>query len=320
KYFYGELDGFSEGISADESGESEPFVKVIKEGTHYVCNDIETNVQLKSRKDEFIKQGFKSFAAFPIKVKNKVVAVYNVYSENINVFEKQETDLLLELANDISFALEYIEVEQERRLIEGRYRNIVETAPIGIILSVEGKLAYANPEFVKIMRAKSPEELLGKEVIKFIHPEFHDAVGERRKRILKGLSNPEIEQIWSRMDGSNVYLSVSAIPYYLNESIIGVQVLVRDITERRKMIEDLKISQARLKGIVDSAMDAIITIDSNKKIVVFNESAEIMFGYKSEDVFLKKLNILIPQRFHEVHDSHIDRFGGSGATSRSMVI
>jgi len=320
-YHHGSQDGYLESlnISINESEkEMGPIVRAFKEGAYYVCNNIESDRSLEKWKKKSLEQGFRSFATFPIKVKNEVVAVYNVYSENVNIFEKQETELLLELAGDISFALEHFDLEKERKVMEERYRKIVESAPIGILISIEGKLEYANPEFVKIMGAKSAEELYGKEVIKFINPEYHEIVSERRKQILKGLKTPEIEQVWSRVDGSSAYLAVSALPYYFREDIVGVQVLVRDISERRKMTEDIKESQARLKGIVNSAMDAIITIDSSKNIVLFNDSAEKMFGYMSYEVTGKNLNILIPQRFHEVHNEHIKKFGKSGTTSRSM--
>ncbi len=78
-------------------------------------------------------------------------------------------------------------------------------------------------------------------------------------------------------------------------------------------------AEARLAGIMDAAMDAIITVDSRHRIVFFNRAAEQMFRCTAEDVLGKPLDLLIPERFHEHHSEHIDAFGRTGITSRSMA-
>lgn len=73
-----------------------------------------------------------------------------------------------------------------------------------------------------------------------------------------------------------------------------------------------------LQGIVDSAMDAIISIDDQHRIVLFNAAAEQMFGYQASDVIGGPLDRLLPSRLRDVHTSHIAQFANTGITQRSM--
>src|ERR1044071_2555982 len=83
--------------------------------------------------------------------------------------------------------------------------------------------------------------------------------------------------------------------------------------------EDLvRESEARLAGIIDSAMDAIITVDDEQRIVMFNHAAEIMFRCKSDEAVGALLEQYIPTRYREIHHNHIQGFGRTGTTTRRM--
>jgi PAS domain S-box-containing protein len=75
---------------------------------------------------------------------------------------------------------------------------------------------------------------------------------------------------------------------------------------------------ALLAGLMESAMDAIITVDQEQKIVLFNRAAESIFGWPRKDMLGQPLERLIPQRFREEHARHLERFGNTGATARRM--
>jgi PAS domain S-box-containing protein len=77
-------------------------------------------------------------------------------------------------------------------------------------------------------------------------------------------------------------------------------------------------SQSRLKGIVQSAMDSIISVDEEQRIVLFNEAAERLFGCPSSEALGSSLDRFIPPKFRDVHRDHIRTFGMSGMTTRSM--
>jgi PAS domain S-box-containing protein len=77
-------------------------------------------------------------------------------------------------------------------------------------------------------------------------------------------------------------------------------------------------SAARLAGLLDSAMDGIITVDEQEKIVLYNRAAEKIFGWPGTQVMGRPLNTLLPERYRAAHHGHIHRFAATGVTSRRM--
>ena len=75
---------------------------------------------------------------------------------------------------------------------------------------------------------------------------------------------------------------------------------------------------ARLRGLLDSAMDGIISVDDAQRIVIYNRAAEKMFGWSSDEVLGKPLDLLIPERYRGGHGQQMRRFGATGTTSRRM--
>jgi PAS domain S-box-containing protein len=80
----------------------------------------------------------------------------------------------------------------------------------------------------------------------------------------------------------------------------------------------LRESEARLAGIIASAMDAIISTDSARRIVVFNEAAERLFGLPAAEALGSSIDRFIPERFRAAHAEHMRLFGETGTTTRSM--
>lgn len=75
---------------------------------------------------------------------------------------------------------------------------------------------------------------------------------------------------------------------------------------------------ARLAGLLDSAMDGIVSVDDRQRIVMYNRAAQRMFGWAPEEVRGQPLDRLIPQRFRAGHEEQVRRFGATGTTSRRM--
>ncbi len=99
---------------------------------------------------------------------------------------------------------------------------------------------------------------------------------------------------------------------------VGILAIGSDPRDREEALTALHRSRAQLEGIIASAMDAIITVDDQQHILLFNQAAERMFGCAASDVVGAKLDRFIPPRFREAHQTHLRQFGESGVTNRRM--
>ena len=88
--------------------------------------------------------------------------------------------------------------------------------------------------------------------------------------------------------------------------------IIRDISERVKMEDDLRSSEARNRSIMESANDGIITADSMGFILSWNRAAAVTFGYKQSEVLGKALTIIIPEEYKASHEKGIVRVSGGG--------
>jgi PAS domain S-box-containing protein len=105
----------------------------------------------------------------------------------------------------------------------------------------------------------------------------------------------------------------------LQEARDQLEARVRERTaELAKANEVARSSEARLAGIIDSAMDAIITVDEQQRIVLFNPAAEKMFGHPAAEVMGQSLDQFIPDRFRAAHARHHRAFSETGITQREM--
>ncbi len=112
---------------------------------------------------------------------------------------------------------------------------------------VKQKWVYMNPSGMKLLGARSEGELLGRDIQEIISLEFRDLVRSRVEQVQeKGLSSPEIEQQFIRLDGAKVDVSVSSVPIdYQGES--GILMFAEDISARKKAEEELRRSHDELE-------------------------------------------------------------------------
>lgn len=104
-----------------------------------------------------------------------------------------------------------------------------------------------------------------------------------------------------------------------NELSTTNQLLQAEISERKQTEAILRENQQKLAGILDNADEAIISIDQRQQIQLFNQGAEKIFGYQSGEIIGRSLDILLPEAFRQVHRQHIETFGQSLESARTMV-
>ncbi|NER45128.1 MAG: PAS domain S-box protein [Symploca sp. SIO1A3] len=92
-----------------------------------------------------------------------------------------------------------------------------------------------------------------------------------------------------------------------------------DISDRKQAEQELQASQEKFAGILDIAEDAIISVDENQRIQLFNQGAEKIFGYTANEIIGQSLDILLPVTTRERHQQHICNFATSETKARKMA-
>jgi len=204
------------------------------------------------------------------------------------------TDALLpgpdeQIAGFILDITDRIHAEKALRESEQKYRELIENSPDAIIIYSKGEIIMVNRESAHLLAVDSPDELLGKPVLQFVHPDYKAAVVERMQKIAEdGIVLPINEEKFIRFDGSEVDVEVKAMPLMF-ESNKAVQLIVRDITLRKKAEEELKNSELKFRQFFEANTDgiAIFPIFGDKApeiLIDLNENAAKMLGYSKEEM------------------------------------
>ncbi|MBI5240195.1 MAG: PAS domain S-box protein [Elusimicrobia bacterium] len=162
----------------------------------------------------------------------QVMAVYDDVTERMHAQEA--------LAKSEKLFRESRQTEAALSESQDRFRLFVETCPDAIFVQTEGRFAYINPSGLALFGAKSPNELLGREVLPRFHPAYRELARERIRRInVERQTVPDIEEEILCMDGRAVPVALSAVPFRFQERD-GALVFVRDITVRKRMEDRLR--------------------------------------------------------------------------------
>jgi PAS domain S-box-containing protein len=103
---------------------------------------------------------------------------------------------------------------------EEKYRELVEGSPNTIVVYTEGKIVFANRSSLTLMRASNVDELIEKPVMEFVHPAHKEFVIKRMTEMIKsGEAAPLTEEIFLRLDGSEVDVEVKALPITYNKKL-----------------------------------------------------------------------------------------------------
>jgi|GEM_PF-1007069 len=200
-----------------------------------------------------------------------------------------------------------------------RFRRLFENSPLGLYrATARGEILDINLAACRILGYERAEELIGHTADEF----WKNADMSKLDSLLPNadgvldfeaqIRRHDDQVIWARIRGRTVFDPES--------HELFVEGSLEDITERTRGEDALRESEARLAGVISSAMDAIISADSEQRIVMFNTAAERMFRCSAHEVIGKPLERFVPERFHVVHQRHLRSFGEAGVTTRSMRV
>ena len=194
-------------------------------------------------------------------------------------------------------------------------RAVVETAVDGVILiDAGGKVLKFNPACEKLFGYCS-NEVIGQNVKMLMpgryrqeHDNYLDNFARTGERKIIGIGR---EVLGQRKDGSifPMHLSVGEAREEDGSIFVGI---IHDLTERERGERALRESAARLRAVVDTAVDGVILIDSRGRILMFNPACERLFQYRVDEVIHENVRLLMPASYQVEHDGYIRNFLETG--------
>jgi PAS domain S-box-containing protein len=207
------------------------------------------------------------------------------------------------------------------RTSEERFRLLVEEVQdyAIILLDPEGRIASWNRGAERI-KGYAAADVLGRS-FEIFYPPQDRAAGLPARVLARAAAQGRAQtEGWRvRQDGTRFWgdVVITALRGRTGE-VSGYAKITRDMSGIRTAMDSARRSQARLAGIVESAMDAIVSVDQSQRVVVFNAAAERMFGTPANEAIGSPLERFIPARYHAVHAGHVEQFGRKGTTTRTM--
>ena len=204
---------------------------------------------------------------------------------------------------------------------DARARASFEQAAVGM-----GRVGFQDARWLEVndafcrMLGYTRAEMLATPWPEITHPDDVDLDLVPFRRMAAGeLETYAVEKRFLHKAGHHVWarltLSLVRDPAGRPDYEIAV---VEDVTERRAAAAAVRESEARLAGVIGSAMDSIITTDAAQRVVLFNAAAERLFGVPAAEAVGAPLDRFIPARFRGGHRAHVEAFGDTGITTRSM--
>ena len=194
-------------------------------------------------------------------------------------------------------------------------RALIDSAVDGIIvIDSQGRIETFNPAAERLFGYREAE-VTGRNVTMLMpspYREEHDAYLSRyletgHAKII-GIGR---EVTGLRRDGTAfpLHLSVGEMRVGEERKFTGI---VHDLTERARLIDQLRASEEHWRTIIESAVDGIIVIDASGRIEAFNPAAERLFGYSASEAIGRNVNLLMPSPHREEHDGYLASYLATG--------
>ncbi|MEQ1798859.1 MAG: PAS domain S-box protein, partial [Lacibacter sp.] len=288
KAFAGKEQGYLSEIKAVSIAEDVPEGKgpigyCFREGTTFFTNDIEHDPRMALWKSKALKRGYRSSIALPIKKFGKTHGVFTLYVTVKNYFNKEEVELLEEVAGNLSFILESFENEKMRVSAEKKiadYRFALDQSSIVDVSDSKGVIRYANENFCRIS-GYSLNELKGKDH-RILKSGYHS-----KEHYINLWETVTAGKVWraevknKAKDGSYYWVDSTIIPFLDDNGKPFQFITIRsDITKRKEAETQILNALERYDILSKATSDTIWDWDVLNNMIIYNQGIVKNFGYK----------------------------------------
>ena len=205
--------------------------------------------------------------------------------------------------------IERKKAEESLKSSEERYRTLLQRSFDAIVVHRNGIITLANQGAATLVGASSSSELIGKKVLDFVHPAYRNTVGKRIAAMISGnemTAVDAIEEKFLRIDGSAIDVEVVATSF-LDEGQPAIQVVFRDITDRKNLEMALRESEERYKNVVEDQSEFITRFLPDGTHIFVNEAYCRYFGFTRDAILGHRFRPKIPAEDRE----RVERFFAS---------
>ncbi|MHB0956300.1 MAG: PAS domain S-box protein [Pirellulaceae bacterium] len=192
------------------------------------------------------------------------------------------------------------QAEQALQKSEHKHRQLLEHSGIGVgYYGVHGEILLFNQEAAKRLHGK-PESFIGKSILEVFERPAADEYLRRIRVAAASEGSQEYEDFVHLPSGCGWFLSDYARVMNSDGEVIGVQIVARDITDRKRAEEALTASESRYRRLHESMRDAFAMVDLDGRILESNRSFQEMLGYEPEELSALTYKDLTPNKWHAV--------------------
>jgi PAS domain S-box-containing protein len=188
----------------------------------------------------------------------------------------------------VSAAIRDVTEQRQAARAQAWLESIIESAHDAVIsIDLDGYIRTWNPGAERLY-GYAPAEIIGRHSDVLIPAEHHAEVHERHAALGRGEKTEEYQTERVRKDGTMITVIIT-LAYIADKAgtITGMSAMVRDISAQQR-------ADARFRGLLEAAPDAIVCVDSGGRIVLVNAQAERLFGYPREELAGQSVEIVVP--------------------------
>ncbi len=228
----------------------------------------------------------RTYFNFPHRRANGEIRDVEVYSGPVIVGGRT---LLHSIIHDIT---ERKRAEKALRENENRYRTLVALLPDPLIIQADGYIRFANQAALTAYGAASEEDLIGRQFLDLVHPDFRQTIKDRSPRTANaGMPLPLKREKYLRLDGTPIDVDATAMPF-IYEGVEAVMVVFRDVTRQVRAEREVTLQQARLRRFAEASLEGIILHEDGLMFDV-NETAARMVGYEALELIGQSIFLCI---------------------------
>jgi PAS domain S-box-containing protein len=260
-------------IDAIDGVEIGPDVGTFGTAAHHehevVTEDIREDDRWEGYRSAAERAGFRSCTAQVIREsEGAVLGTFAIYRAEPGGLDAEERQLVKRMSHVASVALEREQRERALRESEERWRRLVDHHPGPIHVSIDGKYAYANQATAQLLGVDSPDDLIGRNMSDFVHPDERDLLRDRTERLYEDRKAADlIETRIQRPDGSVRTIVVRSVPIQY-DGRDAAQTMMWDVTERREAERELRHSEQKFRTVVENAQPMTFMVDRDGTILL----------------------------------------------------